>query len=343
MFKKSLFTAVLGFSLLQSGLNAQTSTSITQVGTSAAVFLNIQVGARAMAMGGAFVASANDATALYWNPAGIAGMSKGEATAMHTNWLADTDFDFGAVVIPLGFGAIGASITSLSTGDMEVRTVERPEGTGEFFSANDIAAGLSFAMNLTNQLSIGFTAKIIRSSIFHESANSFAIDIGTMFTTELNGMRIGVSLLNLGTDMKMSGRDLILLVDPAPLKDGSNDRIVSNLQTDYFSLPLMLRVGVAMDFFKTENNSQLTIAIDGTNPSDGAEGVNFGAEYSWHNSVFLRGGYQSLFVDDSEVGLTAGGGFRFNILDESSLKFDYAWADFNRFSSIQRFSIGIEF
>lgn len=342
MFKKSLFVAVFGFSLLHCGLYAQTSTSITQVGTSAAAFLNIQVGARGMAMGGAFVASANDATALYWNPAGIARMPKGEATVMHTNWLAGTDFDFGAVVIPVGFGVIGASITSLTTGDMEVRTVEMPEGTGEIFSANDIAAGLSFATNLTDRFSIGFTAKLIRSSIFNETANSFAIDIGTMFTTELNGMRIGVSLLNLGTDMKLSGRDLILLVDPAPLKDGSNDRIVSNLQTDSFSLPLMLRVGVAMDFLKTEN-SQLTIAVDGTNPSDGDEGVNFGAEYSWHNSVFLRGGYQSWLVDDSEGGLTLGGGLRFKLLDESSLKFDYAWADFGRFNNIQRFSIGVEF
>lgn len=342
MFIKLLFTVVLGFSLLQNGLYAQTSTSITQVGTSAAAFLNIQVGARGMAMGGAFVASANDATALYWNPAGIARLPKGEAAVMHTNWLADTNFDFGAVVIPLGFGAIGASITSLTTGDMEVRTVEMPEGTGEFFSANDIAAGLSFAMNLTDRFSLGFTGKLIRSSIFNESANSFAVDIGTMFTTGLNGMRIGVSLLNLGTDMQLSGRDLILLVDPAPLKDGSNDRIVSNLRTDSFSLPLLLRVGVAMDFLKTEDR-RLTIAVDGTNPSDGAEGVNLGAEYSWHKSVFFRGGYQSLFVDNSEAGLTLGGGFRFKLLDKSSLKFDYAWADFGRFNNIQRFSIGIEF
>ena len=342
MFKKSLFTAVLGLSLLQGALIAQTSTNVTQVGTSAATFLNIQVGARAMAMGGAFVASANDATALYWNPAGIAGMSNGEATAMSTNWLAGTDFNFGAVVIPLSFGTIGASITSLTTGDMEVRTVEMPEGTGEFFSASDIAAGLSFAMDLTDFFAIGVSAKFISSSIFNETANSFAIDIGTMFTTEFNGMRIGVSLLNLGADMKLRGRDLIILVDPAPLKDGSNDRIVSNLQTDSFSLPVLLRVGVAMDFFKTED-SWLTVAIDGTNPSDGAEGVNLGAEYNWNNLVFLRGGYQSLFVEDSEVGLTAGAGFRFKLFDESSLKFDYAWADFGIFSSIQRLSIGIEF
>ena len=131
MFKKLLFTAVLGLSLLQSGVYAQTSTSITQVGTSAAAFLNIQVGARGMAMGGAFVASANDASALYWNPAGIARLPKGEAMVMHTNWLAGTDFDFGAIVIPLGFGAIGGSITSLTNGDMELRNVEMLEGTGE--------------------------------------------------------------------------------------------------------------------------------------------------------------------------------------------------------------------
>ncbi len=342
MLKKTFFTTLLGLFLLVNSLQAQTSTGVSQIGTSSAAFLKIQVGARSMAMGGAFVALANDASAIYWNPAGIARVPKGEATLMHTNWLADTNFDFGAVVIPVSFGALGASITSLTTGDMKVRTVEMPEGTGELFSASDLAAALSFAMNLTDRFSIGFNAKYIGSSIFNESANSFAIDIGTLFTTELNGMRIGVSLLNLGTDMKLTGRDLIILVDPASQKDGSNDRIVSNLQTDSFSLPLMLRVGIAMDFLKTENN-QLTIAVDGTNPSDGPEGLNFGTEYTWHNSVFFRAGYQSLLVDDTEAGLTAGIGFRLKLIEENSLKFDYAWADFGRFSNIQRFSIGIEF
>ena len=337
MLKNRFFITILGLFLLMNNLHAQTTTGVSQVGTSAAVFLNIQVGARAIGMGGAYVALANDASAIYWNPAGLARVPKGEATLMHTNWLADTNFDFGAVVLPLSFGTVGASITTLTMGELEVRTVEMPEGTGEFFSANDIAGGLSFAMNLTDRFSIGFTYKVIRSSIFNESATSFAIDIGTMFTTELNGMRIGVSLLNLGTDMKLSGRDLIILVDPAPLKDGSNDRIVSNLDTDSFSLPLMLRAGIAMDFFKTENN-QLTIAVDFTNPSDGDEAVNFGAEYTLHNSVFFRAGYQSLLIDDAEVGLTAGVGFRLKVI-----RFDYAWADFGRFNNIQRFSVGIEF
>jgi hypothetical protein len=335
-----LWALILGVFAFES--HAQTTTGVTQVGTSAAAFLKIDVGARAMAMGGAYTALANDATAMYWNPAGIARLAKGEAMVMHTNWLAATDFNYGAVVLPLGFGSLGVSITSLTTGDMEVRTVERPEGTGEFFSAADVAAGLSYALNLTDRFTIGFTAKYIRSTIFNESANSFALDIGTIFTTTLNGMRIGVSLLNLGTDMKLSGRDLIILVDPAPEKDGSNDRIVSNLQTDSFSLPLMLRVGVAMDVIKGEN-SLFTVAIDGTNPSDGPEGVNLGVEYAWHESVFFRAGYQSLFVDDSEVGLTAGVGFRLKLLEESSLKFDYAWADFDRFSNVQRFSLAIEF
>ncbi|RMD95304.1 MAG: hypothetical protein D6813_00610 [Calditrichaeota bacterium] len=333
---------LMGLFLIIKSSFAQNSTGVTQVGTSSAAFLKIDVGARAMGMGGAYVAVATDATAIYWNPAGIARVQSGEATLMHTNWLAGTNFDFGAIVVPLSFGSIGVSITSLTMGDMEVRTVEQPEGTGEFFSASDVAAGVSYALNLTDRFSIGFNAKYIRSTIFNESATSVAFDIGTLFTTELNNMRIGVSLLNLGTDMRLNGRDLIILVDPAPQKDGSNDRIVSKLQTDSFSLPLMLRVGVAMDFFKTENN-QLTLAIDGTNPSDGPEGVNLGAEYNLRNSVFFRAGYQSLFVDDAEQGITAGVGFRLKLLEESRLRFDYAYADFGRFNNIQRFSITIEF
>ncbi len=320
----------------------QAQTGITQVGTSAATFLKIDVGARAVGMGGAFVAQASDASATYWNPAGLARVERSEVMVMHSKWLADTDFNFGAVVIPLGFGTLGGSITSLTTGDMLVRTVEMPEGTGELFSANDVAAGLSFALNLTDRFSIGFNAKYIRSSIFNESASSIAIDIGTLFTTDLSGMRLGVSLVNLGTDMKLQGRDLIILVDPAPQKDGSNDRIVSNLQTDAFSIPLMLRVGVAMDFFKKEN-SYLTLAVDGLNPSDGPEGLNLGAEYVFQEAAFFRVGYQSLFIDDAEVGLTAGVGLSLKLLSESRIKFDYAWSDFGRLNNVHRFAFSVEF
>src|SRR5437762_3417381 len=110
--------------------------NVSKTATNAAVFLEIPVGAPAIAMGSAFVSVANDATSLYWNPAGSAHLSRNEFVASHSGWIADTKFDYGAFVLPLSeFGVLGFSYTSLSMADMTVRTVEQPEGTGEFFSA----------------------------------------------------------------------------------------------------------------------------------------------------------------------------------------------------------------
>ncbi|HEX9006918.1 MAG TPA: PorV/PorQ family protein, partial [Bacteroidota bacterium] len=183
--------------------------NVSKSGTVAATFLEIPVGAAAVGLGGAFVSLANDATALYWNPAGTATFQHAEALVQHTAWIGDTKHDFAALVVPLGsFGTLGLSFISLSMSDMAVRTVDRPEGTGEFFSAGDIAIGISYARTLSDRFSIGFTGKYIQQSIWHESANAIALDAGTTFRTDLlGGLTIGAALTNFGTTMQMSGRD----------------------------------------------------------------------------------------------------------------------------------------
>src|SRR5207247_11370948 len=109
------------------------SQEVTKVGTTAAKFLSIPVGARAVGMGGAFVAVANDASAMYWNPGGIAGLNKSEAIFTHANWVADININYGGVIIPVeGIGTIGVNFTSMTMDEMERTTVEQPEGTGEF-------------------------------------------------------------------------------------------------------------------------------------------------------------------------------------------------------------------
>ena len=166
------------------------STNVTKVGVVAASFLEIGVGSRAIGMGGAFVGTADDASALYWNPSGIARLERFEIILVHTEWIADMRFDFAGVVVPLGrFGSIGGSITSLGMDDMMVRTEERPEGTGEYFSAGDLCVGLSFAVNLTNRFSIGCTGKYIQQHIWKENAWGLAVDLGTLFTTGFRGLR----------------------------------------------------------------------------------------------------------------------------------------------------------
>ena len=315
---------------------------ITKVGTSSAAFLGIDIGARAGAMGGAFVAVSNDLTAIYWNPAGISRLPTWQVAFMHAELIAETKFDWGAMLIPLNrLGAIALSVTSLVHDDMEIRTIEEPEGTGEFFSAGDFSLGLSYAINLSDRFSIGFNGKFIRSKIFNESASAIGFDVGTLFRTNFSGLRIGATIINFGQKMRLRGRDLITLVDLAPDKDGSNDRIVSEIQTGSFDLPLAFRAGIAMDILRIEG-SRLTVALEAFNPSDNAESVNAGMEYIFADFASIRFGYKSLFKADSEEGFTGGGGLNLNV-DGSRIALDYAYSDFGRLKNVTRFSIAVEF
>ena len=322
---------------------SQITGDVSKVGTVAASFLEIEVGSRAVGMGGAYVAVADDATSIYWNPAGLAHVPKSEAVLIHTNWLVDTSFDFVAIALALGnYGTFGASITSLSTDDMEVRTVLLPEGTGERFSTSDISAGLSYALNLTDRFAIGVNAKYISQKVWHMSATGFAMDIGTLFKTNLNGMTIGMSISNFGTSMRLQGNDIFVNYDEAPNFGGSNDRIPAFKQTESYPLPLLLRVGVAMDIISSESNV-VTVALNAAHPNDNTEYVNMGVEYTIGDVVALRMGYKNSFLRDSEEGITAGVGTKLNLAGGVAFAVDYAYQDFGRLNNAQMFSLAIEF
>jgi hypothetical protein len=307
--------------------------AISKVGTTAATFLEIGIGPRAIGMGGAFVAVADDATACYWNAAGISRLPKNEVTLVHTEWLADVNSDFAGIVLPLGeFGTIGANITTLTMDDMEVTTIEDQDGTGEMFGSADFALGLSYARNLTDRFSIGFTGKYIYQKIWHSTASSMALDVGTLFTTRFNDMKIGMSISNFGNKMKLEGKDTLV----------RHENVSAHLDTGSWSLPLLFRVGVAMDVVHGGNN-RLTMAADALHPNDNTECMNVGAEYGFAEMFFLRVGYKSLFTRDSEQGLTTGAGMKYGLGETVSLKIDYAYADFGWVEDAHRFSMGVEF
>jgi len=316
---------------------------VSKVGVSAAPFLTIGVGARATGMGGAFVGTADDASALYWNPAGIARSKNMQAILMHSKWLADLRFDFAGFSLPVGaFGTLGASLTALDYGDMMVRTTDQPEGTGEIFSSSDMAFTLSFARSLTDRFSIGFNVKYITQRIWHESADGFALDFGTLFITGLHGLRIGAALTNFGTDMRMEGKDLLVFHDVDPNIIGNNDRVPANLQTGAWPLPLTFQFGLAMEPLQTPLH-RLTIAADAIHPSDNTESLNLGLEYGFREMLFLRAGYRDLFLRDAEQGLCLGAGFASRNIGNVLFQLDYAYADFGRLENAQRFSFSLAF
>jgi hypothetical protein len=330
--RKTLTKLLLGVILLSSMASAQ---DVTKAGTTAAKFLSIPVGPRALALGGAFVSIADDPTAMYWNVAGVSRITQNALLVEHTNWLADISFNYAGVVLPLtGVGAIGLNATALDYGQMDVTTEAQPEGTGETFTPVSYALGISFARSLTEWFSIGANVKYITERIWHSSADGIGVDIGTLFTTPFRGVRFGASITNFGSKMQISGEDLLVQKDIDPAHQGNNPSTNAYLATEKFDLPLALHIGVS---------TELTIAVDAAHPNDNTESVNLGAEYSlFDRMVALRGGYRSLFQKDSYEQFTLGAGINHDF-SNLKLSFDYAYEAFSVLAGIHKFAFGILF
>jgi len=334
--------------LLIAVMLSETASAQSKVGTTAGQFLGISVGARAIAMGSAYVADNQDVTSLYWNPGAVSQANKTEFAFINSEWLVDTKFRWVGFMISLdGENVVGLSLTQLDYGEDDVNTVTNPEGTGERWSAKDMAIALSYSRRLTDRFSIGGSAKYINQRIWNESASTFTFDVGLLFVTDLNNLRIGMSMSNFGGDLTLAGRDLLNRVDIDPNNSGSNKTLVGSLKTDQWPMPLLFRVGLAMDVVKNDQMSA-TVAIDALRPNDNTESVNIGAELGWRNMVFIRGGYKSFFAkepafkkDTQQEGLTLGAGLRYRLEGVASIEVNYAYMQFGLFGNLNTIALAI--
>jgi hypothetical protein len=319
------------------------SSSVSNVGTTAATFLNIGVGSRANAMGGAFTATADDATALYWNPAGLSQCIHPEVTFNHSDWFLDIYHEFIGAVIPAGQHSFGICMTYVGVPDQKVRTIEEPEGNGNYYNASDLMLGVSYAFQFTNQFSMGFTGKYIRQAIYNSAGSAWAVDFGALYHPSfIKWLSLGMEIANFGSTLRFSGRDINIKVDNDP-KHNSNDRLPASLTTDAYPLPLIFRFGFAMKPINTKNNRFVT-AIDLIHPSDNTESVNIGTEYVYHDIISLRTGYHSLLERDYETagGFTIGFGLQIYI-QKLVIVLDYAYRDFGVLNDVDRFSCSFRF
>jgi long-subunit fatty acid transport protein len=295
-----------------------------RAGTSSLQFLKIGVGGRATGMGETFVAVANDITALYWNPAGLMQFEENGVHFSHAEWLVDLNHEFAGGVYRIGkSNAIGLSIISLNTPAMQKTTEFQPGGTGEYFKYGDLAFGLTFARKLTEQFSFGLTFRYVEETLAELKMRGFMFDIGTYYWTGLSNTRFAVTISNFGPQVKPSGSITT-----------STGGTLSEFQQ--FPPPTMFRIGFAYDPIDNKTN-KLTTSIQLNHPNDNAENLNIGAEYSYKNYLFLRGGYK--FNVESED-FSAGVGFKVPIsITKTSL--DYSIANYKDLGFTHRISINL--
>ncbi|MFQ6675668.1 MAG: PorV/PorQ family protein [Fidelibacterota bacterium] len=324
--------------------------NVTKTGTTASKFLSIGAGSRAVAMGGAFVAVADDPTAMYWNVGGLPQIQKPELLVNHTRWVADIGFTFVGVVLPVHrLGTVGIHVTAMTMDEMKETAYGFENGTGATFKAGSYAAGLSYARQLTDRFSIGGTVKVIQEFISQSSAGGLAIDIGTLYVTPFRGLRFGASISNFGQKMQMTGDDLLVQKDIDETQHGNNEGVNAVLSTDRFDLPLLLRVGIARDII-SRDALRLTLAMDAMHPNDNVEYVNTGFELSLlNNLVSLRGGRKSFYLDrrvreeETEEQFTVGAGLKTDIQGGVTFGADYAFESFVRLGPIHKFTFRLAF
>jgi hypothetical protein len=316
---------------------------VSKKGTTAAPFLSIGQSARAIGMGSAFVGVVNDVSSIYWNPAGLTKTQGINIAFDHTLWIADIKYNYLAASYNLGgLGTIGFSYTGADIGEMNVTTIAKPEGTGETFSSTQAAFSIAYAVQLTENFSIGFSPKFIYESIWRMNATAFALDLGVQYVTPFDDAILAMSISNFGTSMQLLGNSNLVLHDLDPVNSGNNGNIPAYLETNSWALPLTFRVGVAYDPIITEMH-RLTVAVDAMHPSDNYESINVGTEYAYNDFVFIRGGYKSLFLDTSEESISFGFGIKQLLIGNVALMIDYAYQDFGRFSDIQKFTLSVTF
>jgi hypothetical protein len=152
--------------------------------------------------------------------------------------------------------------------------------------------------------------------------------------------------------MTMSGRDTRAFIRIDPTKTGSTDQVPTDIELQSWDLPLQVQIGISIPAVHSEDYGWI-VAVEAVHSSDNDESVNIGTQLGYRNAVFLRGGFQGLFlpgyynglaIDHGEGGLSFGFGVvATQVADNINLKFDYAFRDMGRLENIHTFSLGMEF
>lgn len=342
--------SLLLFALLLFPLQGQAGNP-QRAGQAGASELLINPWARSTGWGGANTSCVRGLEGIFQNVAGTAFAKGTELIFVRTNLYGGVGISMNAFGFSQKVGEAGVlsmAVQNLDFGDIEITTVDLPEGGIGTFSPKYTVISLAYAKEFSNAIYGGLAVKIINESIPNLSASGVCFDAGIQYVTgSQEQVHFGISMKNVGPTMRYKGDGMSFRgVVPAT----EVDLTVEQRSAD-FELPSLITIGGAYDF-NFAGNSQLIAAVNFTSNSFTKDQIHFGMEFNYHNILFVRGGYKwekgdKIFGDDFDTretvftGPSAGVSLQIPLNKENGtyLSVDYSYRDTDPFTGVH--SVGV--
>ena len=318
-----------------------------RAGAAGATQLLINPWARSAGWGLANSASVRGVEAMYGNIAGLAMVNKTEVLFTSTRWLEGSGVKINSVGLGQKLGAsgvLGITATTMSFGEIDVRTYDSPEGGLGTFRPTMANIGLSYAKSFSNSIHGGILVRMVSESIANVRTSGVCFDAGIHYVTgPTDNVHFGIALKNVGPSMSFKGDGLAV---QGLLVQGSDQLTLEQRSADY-EIPSMLNIGAAYDLNIGEMHRVSFAATFTSNSFTKDQGV-FGIEYAFKKMFHLRGGFlyeQGITsdVDRTTVFTGPSGGlsidFPFGDEKKSSVALDYGYRTTNPFAGVH--SVGI--
>lgn len=306
---RCLLVALATFILVAADANAQ----YNRPGSTSAEFLRIGVSARAAGMADAFLAVADGAEAVHYNPSALPWQGPGlHVTANHLEWFSQINHEFIAVSKTFDrVGTFGAALTMLYTDAMKVRTPLQQEGTGETFHSYNMRASVGYARWLTDRVTFGGTLSFVNVSLYGDfQERAVAVDIATSYRAGYRDFRFGVKIANLGSDL--------------------------TFVNETYPLPTVFVFGARINAVDLDRQL-VRVAGSVSKPNDGEPVGRIGIEYGFQDLLFLRGGYR---INYSTARFAFGGGVKFSVGRRGAAA-DYAYIDYSELGAAHQVGLKI--
>jgi hypothetical protein len=273
-------------------------------------FLRFGLGARAAGMGEAYVAVAEDASSVFFNPGAMPAVLGTHITIAHNEYFQSLRFEQAAVTHETEWGTFGFMFTGLYMDDMERfddYPTAVPLGT---FGSYDIAAALAYGRYIVPNVAVGISLKAIYERIDELSASGFAFDAGIYHVSRIPGVKLAATVANLGPPMKY--------------------------EVEEFALPRNARIGASYEREVAALDGRVLVTADVLFPNDDDVREHFGAEYSYRRMLALRAGYKVGYTSQDMA-------FGFGVVYRE-IAFDYAFLPAsNDLGDGHRFGVGFSF